>query len=173
MLIPFAVAYGVTMKVADLLNEHGLKMFRGAPLLFGLLWGSFGAALVFGNDAVANIILAMNIAFIIRNRLDYPNHRIAASVVIVAFLLAARFDPLLFLIFLVTFVVFGSLKDYLDDTVHRVGAAALLSEAMLYYPIPTFIYCIAYGNWIVFWVFLSYTVAYNITKLVAGRYGYR
>ncbi len=173
MLILYAIGYGVTMKVADLLDEHGLKLFRGAPLLFGLAWGAFGVALVAGDVAVANVVLAMNVAFIIRNRLDYLNHRIAASMIIVAFLLTSRFDPLLFLAFYVAFLAFGSIKDYLDDDVRSSSPAALLSEAMLYYPIPTLIYCLAYGNWIVFWVFLAYTISYNVTKLVARRYSYR
>ncbi len=46
LVLIFASLYGVTMKVADLLNEHGLKLFRGSAILFGILWGFFGALLV-------------------------------------------------------------------------------------------------------------------------------
>ncbi len=172
LLIFFAVAYGITMKVADLLNEHGLKWFKGSPIIFGFLWGIFGALLVTGNNTIANIMLAMNVAFVVRNRLDFLNHQIAASIVIITFLFTGTFSPITFLIFYAIFLVFGSLKDYVDDVLKKKGTLALLNEAMLYYPIPTFIYCWLYGNWIVFWVFLLYTIAYDATKYIGQKHGY-
>ena len=172
-LISYAILYGVTMKVADLLNEHGLKWFKGSQIFFGVLWGIFGAVLVFSSPVVANIILAMNLAFIVRGRLDYFNHQLGASIIILAFLFYSPFELLLFAIFYAIFVLFGSIKDYIDDVLKKNGLFATINEAMLYYPIPTFIYCMLYGNWIVFWIFLFYTTAYNITKLVGKKYGYR
>ena len=94
-----AVLYGITMKLADLLNEHNLKWFKGSALIFGILWGAFGALLIFSNNAIANIILAMNIAFIVRNRLDYLNHQAAATIIIISFLFFAKFEPIIFLAF--------------------------------------------------------------------------
>lgn len=173
-IIVAAILYGITMKVADLLDEHGLKWFRGSAILFGILWGTFGAALVISNNTIANIILAMNVAFIIRQRLDYLNHQIAASIIIITFLFVAAFNPILFIIFYIIFLVFGFLKDYIDDKLNKKkGVVIALSESMLYYPIPTFIYCLLYGNWIVFWAFLLYTVSYNVTKYIAKKRGYK
>ena len=37
MILLFALLYGVTMKIADLLNEHGFKWFKGSAIIFGLL----------------------------------------------------------------------------------------------------------------------------------------
>lgn len=174
MLIIYAIAYGIAMKIADLLNEHGLKWFKGGPIFFGFLWGIFGAMLIIGNAVIANIVLAMNIAFIIRNRLDYINHQIASSIIIIAFFLTSEFVPVLFLVFYFTFLIFGSMKDYVDDVLKKKnGVLALLNEAMLYYPIPTFVYCMIYGDWIVFWTFLSFTIAYDLTKYIGGKYSYR
>ena len=167
-----AAGYGVTMKIADLLNEHGLKWFSGSQILFGILWGIFGALLIFFDTTIANIILAMNLAFIVRNRLDYLNHQIAASIIIIIFLFGGIFVPTLFLIFYAIFIVFGSLKDYVDDVLKKSGRLATLNELMLYYPIPTLVYCMLYGNWPVFWIFLLYTAAYDVTKYSALRYGY-
>ena len=173
MIIIYATAYGITMKIADLLNEHGLKWFKGSEIFFGFLWGIFGAMLIIGNNVVANVVLAMNIAFIIRNRLDYINHQIAASIIIIIFLFTSIFSPILFLIFYFIFLIFGSIKDYVDDILKKKGGIfVLLNEAMLYYPIPTFIYCIFYGNWIVFWTFFVYTISYDLTKFVGKKYGY-
>jgi len=173
MLILYALAYGITMKVADLLNEHNLKWFKGSPIILGFLWGIFGTMLVTGNNTLANIILAMNVAFIVRNRLDYINHQIATSIIIIAFLLTSTFLPAQFLIFYFVFLVFGSIKDMVSDSLKKQGGMVVfLKGAMLYYPIPTFIYCYIYGNWMVFWVFLAYTIAYDLTKYIGRKYHY-
>lgn len=173
LILLYAVLYGLTMKIADLLNEHKLKWFKGSAILFGFLWGGFGVLLVLSNNLIANIMLAMNLAFIIRGRLDYINHRIAASVIIIGFLFSSIFSPILFISFYAIFLVFGSSKDYVDDILKKKkGILIFLNESMLYYPIPTFIYCLLYENWIVFWVFLVYTIAYDITKAIYKKKGY-
>ena len=173
MIILYALLYGITMKIADLLNEHGLKWFKGSAILFGFLWGGFGVLLVLSNNTIANIMLAMNLAFIIRNRLDYINHQIAASIIIISFLFSSVFNPILFISFYAIFLVFGSSKDYVDDILKKKkGILVFLNEAMLYYPVPTFIYCLLYGNWIVFWAFLVYTIAYDTTKSIYKKKGY-
>jgi predicted CDP-diglyceride synthetase/phosphatidate cytidylyltransferase len=162
------------MKVADLFNEHGLKWFKGSNILFGFLWGIFGSLLILGDNIVANIILAMNIAFIIRNRLDYLNHQLATSIIIISFLFTAEFNPIIFSIFFSIFLIFGALKDHFDDTLtnkrHRKrDTLYYIIELMPYYTIPTFIYSLIANNWIVFYVFLLYTVAYNLTKYFAHK----
>ena len=108
MIIIYAVAYGLTMKIADLLNEHGLRWFKGSAIIFGFLWGIFGAVLVLSNNVIANIILAMNIAFIIRNRLDYINHQVAVSIIVITSLFTSIFLPILFIVFYFIFLIFGS-----------------------------------------------------------------
>lgn len=178
-LLPFlpilfcAALYGITMKIADLLDEHGLKSFKAGVLLFGVLWGLFGALLVLSNVIIANIILAMNIAFLIRRRIDYLNHAIAVSIIIIAFLIYGSIDITIFLVFYFIFLIFGGLKDYVGDVLKkRKGLLVLLNESMLYYPIPTLIYSLIYGNWVVFCAFLVYTVCYDLTKYYAIRHGY-
>jgi len=37
----FAVCYGFFMKMADLSNEHGLKLFYGSNMVFGFFLGIF------------------------------------------------------------------------------------------------------------------------------------
>lgn len=172
IIIVSAILYGITMKVADLLNEHGLKWFKGSAVFFGVLWGIFGSLLVIGDKNIANIILAMNVAFIIRNRLDFINHQIASTIIIIVFLFFSTFNPVLFAMFYIIFLIFGSLKDYVGDILKKKSVLATLNEAMLYYPIPTFIYCLIYGNWIIFWTFLLYTISYDYIKYLAKKRGY-
>lgn len=83
-----SIAFGVTMKIADLLDEHGLKLFKGASLMFGFLWGIIGALLIFDNNILANFILAMLIHWILRYRIDYLNHGIAVSIILFGFVYA-------------------------------------------------------------------------------------
>jgi hypothetical protein len=174
MLIVYSCMYGITMKFADLLNEHGLNLFTFSNYIFGFLWGLFGALLILGDPNLANILLAMNIAFLIRLRIDFINHSIAVSLIFITFLKSATFDFNLFIIFYVIFLLFGGLKDIVDDYFkNRKGFLFVLTESMLYYPIPTLIYALFTDNWIVFICFLMYTIAYNFTKFLGKKMGYK
>lgn len=173
MIIFYAISCALTMKIADLLNEHGLKLFRGSGLLFGLLWGAFGVLLVMSNPEMANIILAMHIAFLTRGSLDNFNHQLAGTMVIIGFLYLGTFIPLLFLTFYFTFSIFGFLEDYADVFAKRHRTFAFINEAMLYYPISTLIYCIKYGHWVIFWALLAFTVTYGLIKRLAYCKGYK
>lgn len=173
MIIFYALLCAVTMKFADLLDEHGLKWFKGSAIIFGFLWGIFGGLLVLSGSIIANMMLAMNLAFIIRNRLNYINHQIAASIIIITFLFSSVFNPILFVSFYAIFLVFGSLRDYIGDKIKKkTKLQSVYDSIMWYYPIPAFIYCLLYGNWIVFWAFLVFTVAYDMTKYIYKRKGY-
>ena len=152
------------MKIADLLDEHGLKLFKNADLVFGIAWGAFGSLLVLDGGIVATVVMAMNVAFIVRNRLDYRNHRVAATMVIASGIVSQSIPAAPFEVFLAVFVLFGRSKD-----LKMQGFAAHLTELMLYYPIPTLTYCLIYGHWELFWVFTVYTIAYDMTKAIAKR----
>jgi len=169
-IILYAISYGVTMKIADLFDEHGLKeWFKGSRILFGFLWGIFGALLVISNVYVANVILAMILAFIVRMRVDYLNHAIATLIIIISFLFYSSFEPSTFFIFLVVFIVFGSIRDYLDDKLKSKSVLQKISESGWYYVIPTLIYVVLTSRWIVFYVFTIYIVSYDIIKYIGER----
>ncbi len=161
-----AALYGVTMKIADLLDEHGLKWFKGNAILFGFLWGVFGALLVISNVQVANVLLAMILAFIFRMRIDYRNHAIAVVIIITSFLLYSEFNPFIFSVFLGNFIVFGYWKDLLDDYRKRKNWLQKFTETGWYYIIPTFIYAIFTSQWIVFYTFTTYIIFYDIVKYI-------
>ena len=169
----YAILFGITMKIADLHNEHKLKSFKGAGVFFGFIWGILGILLILSNNVVGNIVLAMTIAFLFRMRIDYINHAISASLIIIGFLFYGVFQPIIFLSFYLIFLVFGSLKDYIDDVLKRKDFIYKLNEIMLYYPIPTLIYSILFNDWIVFFVFLLYTLSYDLTKYYGMKLGYK
>ena len=166
IILIFAALYGITMKIADLLDEHGLKWFKGSAIIFGILWGLFGSLLVVSNVHVANVLLAMVLAFIFRMRIDYRNHAIATVIIITSFLLYSTFKPLTFFIFLINFIIFGSLKDVMDDYFKRKDWLQKFTETGWYYVIPTLIFAYFTSLWIVFYVFTTYIVFYDIVKYV-------
>lgn len=181
-LILLATLFGASMKVADLCDEHGLRLFKHDTFVFGLLWGLFGSLLTYQDAAIATAILAMHVAFIVRNRLDCQSHRNAGTIIIATGVVMGSARPIAFIIFLVIFAMFGAMKDdlkpnklgmYMWDTNDPyLRGLYWLTEPMLYYPIPTFVYCLIDGDWLLFGVFTVYTVAYDITKAVAKRCGY-
>ena len=164
IILIFAALFGITMKMADLLDEHGLKWFKGSATTFGILWGLFGALLIASNVQIANVLLAMILAFIFRMRIDYKNHAIATVIIIVAFLLYSSFEPLIFFVFLANFMIFGSLKDIMGDYFKRNDWLQKFTESGWYYVIPTLIFAYFTSAWIIFYVFTTYIVFYNIVK---------
>jgi hypothetical protein len=165
MILIYSALFGATMKIADLFDEHGMKRwFNGCDIVFGILWGFFGILLVWDQADVANIILAMVLAFLVRMRLDSVNHAIAAAMIIVAFLYKGIFDLTLFSTFFLIFIVFGSWRDYLGNIRKKNDWLYKINEPGWYYFVPTFIYGIISGNWIAFFVFTFYTIFYDLVK---------
>ncbi|MBI2675961.1 MAG: hypothetical protein HYX24_05860 [Candidatus Aenigmarchaeota archaeon] len=164
MILFYAILYGITMKSADLLDEHGYKWFRGSAILFGVLWGIFGSLLIVSDIHVGNVVLAQVLALIIRMRIDYRNHAIAAVIIIISFLLVGNLEQPTFFAFFLTFLAFGSVKDYFGDKVKRKDLVGKIFEFMWYYPLSGLVYGIYTNQWLVFYVFALYTVSYGAIK---------
>jgi hypothetical protein len=163
-VVVLAVLYGVTMKLADLCNEHGLRWFRGDAAVFGLLWGVFGGLLVLANPVVANAILAQMLCYVLRGLLDYWNHRIAAVIICLTFLATKQpFLPLAFIVFLAGFTVLGLARDYYGKKKEPVWLYHL-NEPAWYYLLVPLAYWGATGHWIALAVFPLYRLAYNAVK---------
>lgn len=173
-LILFSACYGITMKMADLFDEHGLKSLFCSRMVFGMLWGALGLLLVLENSSLAAVFVAMNLAFILRNRLDYRNHQLAASLILVGFVVFRQsVDMNLFILSYSVFLAFGSVKDTWDDIRHGKGVLYWVSESMWYYPVVGIgALLLGYGNAVLVSL-VSYTVGYNIVKLISKRFGYR
>tara|TARA_Y100000310_G_C20611146_1_gene778080 strand:+ start:293 stop:832 length:540 start_codon:yes stop_codon:yes gene_type:complete len=105
--------FGLTTKLSDLFNEHGLKWFKGADILFGVLWGIFGALTIIGNPLAGSLYLAILFHWILRDKIDYVNHGIAATIIFLSVLLTPNLviEPTFFLTILVIYSTFGILRD--------------------------------------------------------------
>lgn len=161
------------MKLADLLDEHGLHLFKGDALIFGILWGMFGALLVSINLPLANILLAMNLAFLLRGSLDYINHRVAATIIFITFALTSSIDIRLFAISLAVFTLAGILEDKSQIISKKNRSTGMIFDVMLYYPLLGVWYGITSQDWTVFFSMTIFTSVYIITKYSAKVKGYK
>ncbi len=165
VILIISAFYGATMKLADLFNEHGLRWFKGDAILFGLLWGLSGALLSVSRPDVGNVVIAMILASLVRMRLDYVNHAIAATIIIIVFLWEKTFfDMFFFLLFFSIFVLAGGWRDYLGDIRKKKDWLYKINEPMWYYTVPTAVYGFVSHDWVLFFVFIVFTVFYNAVK---------
>ena len=109
ILLIYSVLFGVSMKMADLFNEHGFKWFNGDGVLFGILFGVFGGLLITSDPSLTNLWLALLLVNILRFRVDSLNHGIAAIFMFIGFLIAREhFEWISFLYFFLIFSTFGA-----------------------------------------------------------------
>ena len=115
----------------------------------------------------------MVLAFIVRMRIDYRNHAIAAVIIIVAFVWKSRFDAIPFLIFFTAFIVFGSLKDYLGNMRQERDWLYKINEVAWYVVVLPLIFAIVTGDWLLFGVAAVDVISYDLVKygfFYSGRY---
>lgn len=169
-VILISVLWGVTEKIADLLDEHGLEWFRGANILFGVLWGTFLAFLVINqNVVVSSLAFAMLMGYILRYRIDHLNHGIASIIVIFAFLInGAIIDWGAFLFFFAVFGLGGLAHDALTEkpktkTFLGKRLTSFFDYRIYIYLFPL-IYSIYTGIWLAFLVAAVHMLAYELVR---------
>ncbi len=162
--IVWACLYGITMKIADLLDEHGLHWFKGDQILFGFLWGLFCSLAIITTPALGNAFLADVLAFLVRMRIDYRNHAIATAIVVLSFIMFSTFQPILFFSFFGVFVILGWIRDELDDTHKRTDWLQKIFEFSWYYIAAPLVYALLTQDWLLFFAFITYLVGYNVIK---------
>lgn len=172
-----SILLALTMKTADLLDEHGLVMFKHADVLFGFSWGLVGAILVASDNIVANAILAMMIGYVVRRRLDYINHIIAFFIIVLAFIMYGSIDRNVLVYFSVSFLILGAIKDMkYSNSSNKLSL--WIRKIYLYIPIiytiPTLVFGIYTHNWIAFFALFPFDFTYNIIRLrVRNKHWYR
>lgn len=171
-VIVFSCLFAVTMKIADMLDEHGLYMFKGAKILFGILWGLFGSLIILFDVDTANAIFAMMLGYVVRHRLDQVNHIIAFTMIVLSFFMFSSTKNNMLLIFWVAFVVLGKVKD-LKYIHNKNKIFNVIQNIYLYIPIiyaiPTFIYGLLCHNWYPFLSMWAFDFSYNLTRLISKR----
>lgn len=167
-----AMLYAVTMKISDLLDEHGLKLFKGASYFFSFLCAIFGCLLILSDTIIANIILSMVIGFVIRKRIDYNNHILAFVMITSCFFIFSNLILNIYFPFLIAIILLGFLKDTKYRT-RKSKLIKLVNKIYLYIPIiyaiPSLIYSIISSDWTIFFAFFTYDLSYNITRLIGNH----
>lgn len=168
----FSMMFAITMKISDLLDEHGLQLFKGASYFFSFLCAIFGCLLIISNSTIANIIFAMLMGFVVRKRIDYNNHILAFIIITSCFLVCAPLIVHIYFPFLFIIILLGLLKDtkYSNSNSKTIK---VINKIYLYVPIiytlPSLVYSVISSEWIVFFAFFTYDLSYNITRLIGER----
>jgi len=172
MIILYVVLFGSTMKIADLFDEHGLKWFKGSNILFGILFGSFGALLIFSNNLLTNFFIAMLIHWTLRYRIDCLGHGFAGAIMLTAFILNLNnfvFVSLIFWTILIGFSLFGLLNDMADRKEIKGFIAELAQSQFHYFVIPLILIFFNITYWIILVVSIGHIVSYEVTKYYGMR----
>ncbi|MEK6812514.1 MAG: hypothetical protein AABX86_00155 [Nanoarchaeota archaeon] len=85
-VVIYSALLAFTIKIADLLDEHGLFLFRGAAVLFGILWGTAFVFLMWLHPLLASFWLALLLHWIIFMKFDFFNHALALAIILLAIL---------------------------------------------------------------------------------------
>jgi len=143
--------------------------------LFGVLWGTFLGMLVINQDAViSNLALAMLFSYILRFRIDYINHGIAAVIVLsMAFLFKTVIIWPSFVFFFLTFAIGGLIHDAMEEkpgVKSLLGDLAVFFEYRIYIYLLPLIYSIITGAWMAFFVASAHMFAYECVRQKFWRY---
>lgn len=166
-IIILSILFAVTMKIADNLNEHGLKLFKGANILFGFFWGIFGAFLILSNNLLTNLWIAVLIGWILRAKEDRLNHGIASTIILLVFIFNLdkfNFDKSLFLTFFLGMIIIGLIHDYLTYSKVVSRTFSELFHSILYFTLLPLLYSLITNQWIVFISLFSFIIAYELTR---------
>lgn len=174
MILIYALLFGVTMKLADLLNEHGLKWFKGSAILFGFLWGLFGSLMILGNPILAIFLVALVIHWTLRYRLDYFNHGLAASMMLITFfyIFPSSFNWEFFTITFLGFSIHGLINDAIDRGQFKGVTTKYFESNIHWIWIPLLLSLIDSKYWIVFFVSTIFIISYEFIKYFFKKKGY-
>lgn len=81
-ILALSFLFGFFVDFADLLDEHGLVWFRGAPLVFGILGAIFGSLIIFLNVPASLYVSTLVLYWVIKQKLDFLNHAVMGSVIL-------------------------------------------------------------------------------------------
>lgn len=165
-ILILSILFGITVKMADLLDEHGLKIFKGDALLFGILWGAIGSILILSNQIIATFFLAIILHWILRYRIDYLNHGVAACLMIITYIYSFgnfNTDWLLFLIIFIPYSFFGLFNDAADrgEIKGKIAKFFQLNSHLIIFPL--ILIFINQSYWIVLASSFLQIIFYNFT----------
>lgn len=82
IIILISFAFGITQKMADAANEHKVNLFKNYNIAWGVLFGISGAFIAVYDVFLTLYFIVLIIYWLIKNKLDYLNHQISASIIL-------------------------------------------------------------------------------------------
>lgn len=164
--------FGFAVKMADLLDEHGLKLFKGSALLFGFLWGIAGTFFIFSNNILSSFFLAILLHWILRYRIDYLNHGIAASIMLIAFFYNLPnfvMNWTVFLTIFVTYSLFGLLNDASDRGNIKGNLSKIFKLNMHLIIVPLILALLNSDYWIIAGSSILQIIFYDFTTKIGMK----
>jgi len=174
---------GISMKIADLLDEHGYKWFRHSDIIMGVIWGLLGAALIFYDNMLAILWISVALGFLIRCRIDYPNHGVA----VVIWFLAAFFKKIdifanwqAFVYLFLGLTITGMIHDEIQYKNKKVNKKLRMFfyDYHLHWYIIIVLYLIFTRDFITFFSLISFSYSYGLVasgrlNAIMGKVGIR
>lgn len=169
------------MKIADLCDEHGCHFFRGDRVIFGFSWGLSAIALMRVDNILTEVWIAIVLSFIARAKIDFTNHGIATSAILLDLIYRMSSRPNLLNPSTVTIAALGY---YLMGQVHDVIATRMskssgkmqensvfpflrhyeLSHTLIAYVLIPLVISVWSSNWLVLESTVSFGVSYELCR---------
>jgi len=162
---------GVLTKVVDLIEDDGLKLFRYANVLFGIIYGLLIGYVVTAYQNVSPLLLGTVIAMVVYGRIDAKGHY--TGIVALALFLVANWPwktsvPLL-MIFVIANIFEELLNDLLDRGYFKKNVIKNILAVRPVLELTALVVAIVIKDIAIFMTILSYDVGYVLT----GTYGLR
>ena len=163
LLLINSALFGLFTKLADLTDEHGLKWFKGDALLFGILWGIFGALVVMGSPLLGAFYVAILLHWILRGKIDFLNHQIATIIILMAFIFSLQSYTInwyLFISIFIAYSLFGFMRDY------KIIKSSWFTNWNIYSYITIGIFIFLDKiSWLIFYSYILNTIFYQLAKI--------
>ncbi len=173
-VVVLSLLLGFCMKTADLLDEHGLKWFKFSPILFGILWGIIGALLlVYGDVGLSMFWLATFFTYIIKAQIDYFNHGVAETIILLSFIMninSIQLNWSYFFYFYILIAATGLFNKYVLEANGHNKILNLVSKPFkwrAHYNLIALLFSIITGYWavvisrVLFWISYEFTTYYG------------
>lgn len=174
-----SILFGFSMKLADLVDEHGLHLFKYSGILLGFVWGSLGATIIYHFDVTVSMFwLATTITYIVKSQIDYFNHGVATAIILISFFInynsiANNWDYFYYFFFTISTV--GLVNKYFIETGKLKLSKTLdfFVKLRLHYTLIVVAFSIYTGVWfvtlsrILFWI--AYEIASELGEIVIKK----
>jgi hypothetical protein len=168
-VIILSLLFGVNQKLADSVNEHGTVLFRGANIVFGIIFGTIGAILISINTVFMEFYLGLVLYWLVAGKLDFFNHQLSSALMIIIALTSFnKFNVnvlnLLFVIF--AFIILKLGKDWLR---HNCSPINSLIDKKIHHLIVAIVFGIWFSN-ILILISIVFTMVGIMTTIEALKY---